>query len=65
MKTYGEMGALDGGDWPPQRSCSFVPSYDAGSAPEPVWMLWRREKSLTPEENRTPAIQPTARRYND
>jgi hypothetical protein len=27
-------------------------------APEPVWTLWRREKSLDPAGNRTPAVQP-------
>jgi len=26
---------------------------EAGLAPEPVWMFWRREKSLTPAEIRT------------
>jgi hypothetical protein len=27
---------------------------EAGWVPEPVWMFWRREKSLAPAEIRTP-----------
>jgi hypothetical protein len=29
-------------------------------APQPVWTLWSREKSLTPSGNRTPADHYTA-----
>jgi hypothetical protein len=32
--------------------------YEGGWASQPVWTLWRRE-------NRTPAVQPVARRYTD
>jgi hypothetical protein len=32
----------------------------AGWAPEPVWMLWSREKTDASVENRTPAVQPVA-----
>jgi hypothetical protein len=31
-----------------------------GGAPEPVWMLWRREKSLDCAGNRTPVVQPVS-----
>jgi hypothetical protein len=34
--------------------------YEAGGAPEPVWMMWSKEKSLVPAVNRTPAVQPVA-----
>jgi hypothetical protein len=30
-----------------------------------LWTLWRREKSPAPTVNRTPAVQPLARRYTD
>jgi hypothetical protein len=32
-----------------------------GGVPEPVWTLWRIEKSLAPAVNLTPAVQPVAR----
>jgi hypothetical protein len=35
---------------------------EAGWAPEPVWTLWRREKSYTCQEW-NPAFQPVAHRY--
>jgi hypothetical protein len=33
---------------------------EAALAPEPVWMLWSREKCLAPAGNPTPAAQPVA-----
>jgi hypothetical protein len=49
--------ALDGGEWSVRCPCPFtsrerglVPTgQEAGWAPEPVWTLWRRDKSSTPE----------------
>jgi hypothetical protein len=38
---------------------------EVGCASQPVWTLWRREKSLNPAGNRTPAVQPIARSYTD
>lgn len=32
--------------------------------PDPVWMLWNREKSLAPSRNRSPAVQPQVRHIN-
>jgi hypothetical protein len=37
--------------------------YETVWAPELVWTLWRRGKSLDSTENRTLAFQPGARRY--
>jgi hypothetical protein len=34
-------------------------------APELVWTLWRREKSLTLAEKQTPAIKPVAYHFTD
>jgi hypothetical protein len=35
------------------RKTSLVPNeQDAGRAPDSVWTLWRREKSLVPADNR-------------
>jgi hypothetical protein len=34
-------------------------------ASEPVWTLWRPEKSLASAGNQNPAVQPVARRYTD
>jgi hypothetical protein len=43
------------------KSPRYPFGYGAGWAPEPVWTLWRREKSLA--GNWTRAIQPVARYY--
>jgi hypothetical protein len=58
--------ALDGSEWSALRPGRFTlgeepPVYigeEVGRAPEPVWTLWRREKSLAPAGIRTSAIQP-------
>jgi hypothetical protein len=65
--------ALDAGDWSASRPSRFTPGEIAPGthwlrgwvAPEPVWTLWSREKSVFPAENRTLAIQPVARHYTD
>jgi hypothetical protein len=36
---------------------ALSPGKEVGLTPEPVWMLWRREKSYT-AGNRTQALQP-------
>jgi hypothetical protein len=32
--------------------------YEVGWAPDPVWALWRKEKSRASTENLTPVVQP-------
>jgi hypothetical protein len=58
MEVSGQLhtiAALPPGKVPP------VPTgQEADCAQELVWMLWSREKSLAPGQNRTPAIQPVA-----
>jgi hypothetical protein len=51
------LAALSPGKEPPAPI-----GYEAGWAPEPVWTLWREEKSCT-IENRTRVIKPVVRRY--
>jgi hypothetical protein len=62
MEVSGQLHALVAlpmGEQPP------VPIVeDAGWVPEPVWMLWSREKSR-PSQEPTPAFHPVVRRYTD
>jgi hypothetical protein len=41
----------------PGKLSPLPTGYEDGWAPEPVWTLWRREKSLVPGGNWTPAGQ--------
>jgi hypothetical protein len=73
MKKYGVIAptfltsAVDGGGWSASRPRPLYPGerlpvpigYEAGWAPESVWMTWRREKSCI-AGNRTRAFQPVA-----
>jgi hypothetical protein len=43
---------------PPGREYPVSIGVEAGWAPEPVWMLWGREKPLASAGNRTPVVQP-------
>jgi hypothetical protein len=58
--------ALDGDEWSASCPCRFTPGERApgtfliGWDPQPVWTLWKREKSLSLGGNRTPAVQPVA-----
>jgi hypothetical protein len=64
---------MDESEWAASRTGRFTvrgncPRYpvDRGLrwAPDPVWTLWSTEK-IFPDENRSPAVQPLARRYTD
>jgi hypothetical protein len=58
---------LDGGEWLASRPSRFTPeyrtpvsiAYEDWRASEPVWALWRTEKSY-PARNRTLIVQPVA-----
>jgi hypothetical protein len=41
---------------PPEKEPVVPIGYEAGWAPEPVWTLWSRRKSLAPAKNRTPVV---------
>jgi hypothetical protein len=46
---------------PPEQDLSVPIGYETGQAPEPVWTLQRREKSLGTAGNRTQAGHPDVR----
>jgi hypothetical protein len=50
---------------PPGKEPPGTHSIASWMCPEHFWMLHRREKSLAPAGNRTPGVQPIARRYAD
>jgi hypothetical protein len=50
---------------PPGKEPSVPTVSESGWAPETVWTLWNREKSLSPAGSRIPAVQSVARRYTD
>jgi hypothetical protein len=61
----GELTASCPGRFTPGKEPPVPIGQEAGWAPEMVWTLWSRDKSLTPAENRTPAVQFSAHRYTD
>jgi hypothetical protein len=50
---------------PPRKETTVPTEYEAGWASEPVWTLWRRENYLALAGNRTPVVQPVARRHTE
>jgi hypothetical protein len=42
----------------PRKELLVPVAWEAVWASEPIWMLWSREKSLSPTVNWTPAVQP-------
>jgi hypothetical protein len=63
MEVNGQLQALvpsSLGEEPPVRN-----EWEAGLAPVPVQTLYRKEIFLSPAGNRTPPVQPVARRYTD
>jgi hypothetical protein len=60
METTGQLHAP--ATLLPRKEHPVPIGYDAGQAPEQVWMLWSIN-NLTPTGNQTSAIQPVARHY--
>jgi hypothetical protein len=50
---------------PPVKESQVRIVQEAEWAVETAWKLWNRELSLAPTGNKTPAVQPVARRYTD
>jgi hypothetical protein len=50
----------------PSDKETLVPNeQETGWASGQAWTLWCRENFLAPDENRTPIVQPVARRYTE
>jgi hypothetical protein len=45
---------------PPVKEPQIPIGQETGWDPEPVWMLWSKERTLATAGNRTPAVQPVA-----
>jgi hypothetical protein len=50
---------------PPEKEPPVPIGQDVGWALEPGRMLWRRGRSLTPAEDRIPAVHSIVSRYTD
>jgi hypothetical protein len=50
---------------PPGKELSVPIVQEAGWAPEPVWTFWSTEKCLSPDGNRTPAVESVACGYTN
>jgi hypothetical protein len=48
---------------PPGKELPVPIGQEVRWSPDPVWTLWSIEKCLPLDGNRTPAVQPVARRY--
>jgi hypothetical protein len=56
--TIPDLGTRWSGKHHDPAALPAVPiGWEAGWDPEPVWTLWRKEKSLPPAGNQTPAVQ--------
>jgi hypothetical protein len=55
MKVNGQLHALSA--LPLAEAHPLSIDDELGRVPEPVWMVWRRDKSLAPAENRIETLR--------
>jgi hypothetical protein len=63
MEVSAQLHAL--ATLPPGKSAPAPIGQEAGWSPEPVWMMYRREKPLAPAGIQTQTIQPVAHHYTN
>jgi hypothetical protein len=63
MEVFGQLHAL--AVLSPGKEHQVTIGYEAGWAPERIWMLWSRDTSLASAGDRTPPVKSVIRRYGN